>query len=370
MFKYRPHRGSLDESMKEAKEFITMDQMFDYIVKFDPLQILQKEDLYISEDHGKDIRIDWKESRYVMAKRYGKNDYPQPIGLCSMECFYSLEDFTKAKDIYIGGISRHHLLKMLYDAAKPYDKTISIDEAVDALHSTLDMITELKGKRLYVNVFGKEFDGTEYDKINGIGLSYHIITYMRHHLLYGKYPWETGIPVWENGIPDFDGDRLDVIYKVPKTNIPDAMTDKEDKLKFGQTLAKVEADRETALKSFKTEMGATMEPELVKQYKDILKNKDDSIVTTPVQNVYEVTCSVGLDVDFILIRAISEMEAWDKFWQHFKDEPNLNHEDFGSKEDYKYSGGYWKKKGSIVSITIEPIKATSDFLYIGGGRTV
>lgn len=204
MFKYRPHRGSLDEAMKEAKEFITMDQMFDYIVKADPLQILQKEDLYISKDHGKDIRIDWKESRYVMAKRYGKNDYPLPIGLCSMECFYSPEDFTKAKDIYIGGISRHHLLKMLYDAAKPYDKTISIDEAADALHNTVDMVTELKGKKLYVNVFGKEFDGTAYDKINGIGLSYHIVTYMRHHLLFGKYPWENGIPV-------FDGDRLDVL---------------------------------------------------------------------------------------------------------------------------------------------------------------
>lgn len=204
MFKYRAHRGSLDEAMKEAKEFITMDQMFDYIVKTDPLQILQKEDLYISEDHGKDIRIDWSESRYVMAKRYGKNDYPLPVGLCSMEDFYIPEDFTKAKDIYIGGISRHHLLKMLYDAAKPYDKTISIVEAADALHNTVDMVTELKGKRLYVNVFGKKFDGTAYDKINGIGLSYRIVTYMRHHLLFGKYPWE-------QGIPDFDGDHLDTL---------------------------------------------------------------------------------------------------------------------------------------------------------------
>lgn len=29
-----------------------------------------------------------------------------------------------------------------------------------------------------------------------------------------------------------------------------------------------------------------------------------------------------------------------------------------------------KKKGSIVSITIETINSTSDFQYIGGGRTV
>lgn len=301
MFKYRPHRGSLDESMKEAKEFITMDQMFDYIVMVDPLHVLQKEDLYISKDHCKDTRIDWSESRYVMAKRYGKNDYPLPVGICSMEDTCIPEYFAKANAIYIGGFSRHRLLKMLYDAAKPYDKTISIDEAADALKNTVDMITELKGKKLYVNVFGKEFDGTAYDKINGIGLSYRIVTYMRHHLLFGKYPWE-------QGIPNFDGDVLDTI------TLPS--------------------------------------------------------VSNESSKMYKVTCSVGLDVDFILIRATSEVDAWDKFWEHFKDEPNLNHEDFGSKEDYEYGRGYWKRKGSIVSITIETMNSASDFQYIGGGRTV
>ena len=352
MFKYRPHRGSLDESMKEAKEFITMDQMFDYIVMVDPLHVLQKEDLYISEDHGKDIRIDWSESRYVMAKRYGKNDYPLPVGICSMEDTCIPEYFAKANAIYIGGFSRHRLLKMLYDAAKPYDKTISIDEAADALKNTVDMITELKGKKLYVNVFGKEFDGTAYDKINGIGLSYRIVTYMRHHLLFGKYPWE-------EGIPNFDGDLLDVV----KLN-------KEDKYNFAQALADVEADRKSKLESFKTKMAAEMGSKLENLYKDILKGNKVGLVTIPVQNVYKVTCSVGLDVDFILIRATSEIDAWDKFWEHFNDEPNLNHEDFGSKDDYEYTRGYWKRKGSIVSITIETMNSASDFQYIGGGRTV
>lgn len=306
MFKYRPQRGTLEDSMKEAREFITMDQMFDYIVKSDPFHALQKEDLSISEDLGKDDRIDWTETRNVLTKRYGKDVYdtPQAIGWCSMEGFYNQAYFTKAKNIYIGDISRHHLLKMLYDAAKPYDKTISIEEAADALHNTVDVVTQLKGKRLYVNVFGKEFDGTEYDKINGIGLSYHIVRYMGINLLCGKHPWELGIS-------DFDGDLLDIIHKVSKAKL-----------------------------------------------------------TIPVQNVYKVTCSVGFDIDLILIRATSEMEAWDKFWKHFKDEPNLNHEDFGSKEDYEYTRGYWKKNGGNVSITIEPINTASDFLYIGGGRNV
>ena len=352
MFKYRPHRGALEDAMKEAHEFITMDQMFDYIVRSDPFHALRKEDLSITENLGKDDRIDWSETRNVLTKRYGKDVYdtPQAIGWCSMEDFYNPAYFTEAKNIYIGGISRHHLLKMLYDAAKPYDKTISIEEAVDALHSTLDVVTQLKGKRLYINVFGKEFDGTEYDKINGIGLSYHIVTYMRYHLLYGKHPWEIGIP-------DFDGDQLDVL-------------DKKDKYNFAQTLADVEDDRKSELESFKTSIAAEMGSKLENLCKDVLKSKDGSIVTTPVQNVYKVTCSVGFEIDLILISATSEMEAWNKFWEHFKDEPNLNHEDFGSKEEYEYGRGYWKKRGSIVSITIEPINTTSDFLYIGGGRSV
>ena len=347
MFKYRPQRGTLEDSMKEAKEFITMDQMFDYIVKSDPLHLLQKEDLSISEDLGKDDRIDWAETRNVLTKRYGKDVYdtPQAIGWCSMEGFYNSSYESKAKNIYIGGISRHHLLKMLYDAAKPYDKTISIEEAVDALHSTLDVVTQLRGKRLYVNVFGNEFDGTEYDKINGIGLSYNIVTYMRYHLLCGKHPWELGIP-------NFDGDLLDVLDKVSKAN------------------AKVEADQKSELELFKARIITTMESELDKLSEYISKNKDGSTLTIPVQNVYKVTCYVGLDVNFILIRATSEIDAWNTFWKHLKDEPTLDHEKFGSKEDYEYTRGYWKKRSGNVSIDIEPIKATSDFVYIGRGRNV
>ena len=53
MFKYRPHRGTLEDAMKEEKTFITMDQMFDYIVKSDPFHSLQKEDLSISDNLGK-----------------------------------------------------------------------------------------------------------------------------------------------------------------------------------------------------------------------------------------------------------------------------------------------------------------------------
>lgn len=381
MFRYRPHRGSFEDAMKEAREFITMDQMFDYIVNTDPFHLLQKEDLSISENLGKDDRIDWSECRNVLTKRYGKDVYdtPQAIGWCSMEDFYHPEYESEAKNINIDCISRHHLLKMLYDAAKPYDKTISIREAADALHNTIDVVTKFKDKKLCVNVFGKEFDGTQYDKINGIGLSYHIVTYMRYHQIWGKFPWEQGImpeqiePKDDHSptLPFSDPSRLQEIFdKVSQNNkIPDEMIDKENKYDFGQSLAKIEADKQEKLKLFKNRMIAKLEPELEEIYKSALKTID-SRISIPVQIVYKVTCNVGFDTDFILIKATDEREAWNKFWEHAADEPNLNHDDLGSKENYTHVRGYWKKKGSIVSITIEPIHPTTDFLYIGGGRNV
>ena len=377
MFRYRPHRSTLEDAMKEAREFITMDQMFDYIVNTDPFHLLQKEDLSISENLGKDDRIDWSECRNVLTKRYGKDVYdtPQAIGWCSMEDYNN----PSPQNILIAGLSRHHLLKMLYDAAKPYDKTISIKEAVDALHNTIDVVTKLKGKKLCVNVFGKYLDSTEYDKINGIGLAYHIICEMRYKQLWGKHPWEQGImpeqiePKDDHSptLPFSDPSRLQEIFdKVSQNNkIPDEMIVKENKYDFGQSLAKIEADKQEKLELFKNRMIAKLEPELEEIYKSALKTID-SRISIPVQNVYKVTCNIGFDTDFILIKATDEHEAWNKFWEHAADEPNLNHDDLGSKENYTHVRGYWKKKGSIVSITIEPIHPTTDFLYIGGGRNV
>ena len=379
MFRYRPQRGSLEDSMREAKEFITMDQMFDYIVNTDPFHLLRKEDLSISENLGKDDRIDWSECRNVLTKRYGNDVYdtPQAIGWCSMEDY---NHPSPQQNILISGLSRHHLLKQLYDAAKPYDKIITLNEAADALHNTIDVVTKLKDKRLCVNVFGKYFDGAQYDKINGIGLSYHIICEMRYKQLWGKHPWEQGImpeqiePKDDHSptLPFSDPSRLQEIFdKVSRNNkIPDAMIDKENKYEFGQSLAKIEEDKQQKLELFKNRMVEKLEPELVNLYKSILKDTRGSRISIPVQIVYKVTCNVGFDTDFILIKATDEREAWNKFWEHAADEPNLNHDDLGSKENYEHVRGSWKKRGSIVSITIEPIHPTTDFLYIGGGRNV
>lgn len=85
MVKYRPHRRTLDEAMSEMQQFTSVQDMFESIAKDCPL--FDKEDLSITEDMGKDSRIDWKECRYVCTRRMGaeKYDIPQCIGMCSIE---------------------------------------------------------------------------------------------------------------------------------------------------------------------------------------------------------------------------------------------------------------------------------------------
>lgn len=89
MIKYRPHKGSLSESINEEKEFDTVDQMYDFILSdWNPgHKFFDRGDLSISKDFGRDKRINWKECRYVCTKRIGKDKYdiPQCIGYCSIE---------------------------------------------------------------------------------------------------------------------------------------------------------------------------------------------------------------------------------------------------------------------------------------------
>ena len=91
MIKYRPHRGSLIDAMKEEKTFNTIDEMYNYVLSewnnsgFG--ELFNKEELSITETLGVDERIDWKEYRYVCTNRMGNKtfDIPQCIGMCSIE---------------------------------------------------------------------------------------------------------------------------------------------------------------------------------------------------------------------------------------------------------------------------------------------
>ena len=95
MIIYRPHRGSLIDAMKEAKEFETLDEMKDYIVD-DWDGFIKKDDIVLSEETHDDNRIGWKNVKHVCTKGILEydgtyKDYiklyntPQCIGMCSEE---------------------------------------------------------------------------------------------------------------------------------------------------------------------------------------------------------------------------------------------------------------------------------------------
>lgn len=89
MIKYRPHRGSLADAMKEYHEFETIDEMKQYIVS-QHNGMISINDIVITEDYGEDKRIGWKESRHICIKKFGNEDYialygtPQCIAWCDL----------------------------------------------------------------------------------------------------------------------------------------------------------------------------------------------------------------------------------------------------------------------------------------------
>ena len=103
MIKYRPHRATLQDAMKEAREFENYDELKRFVVdewtrKSDwigePPYLYCTEppfaesDIVIGDVLGDDDRIGWKNVRHVCTKRYGSKDYmklygcPQCIGMC------------------------------------------------------------------------------------------------------------------------------------------------------------------------------------------------------------------------------------------------------------------------------------------------
>jgi hypothetical protein len=84
MIKYRPHRGGLADSMAEAREFATIDEMKEYIYKIwndkPGKEWFSIEDIVIGKSIGNDDRIGWKNVRHVCIKRFGNEDYIEKYG--------------------------------------------------------------------------------------------------------------------------------------------------------------------------------------------------------------------------------------------------------------------------------------------------
>ena len=96
MIIFRPHRKLLDEAMAEAKEFNTVEEMKEHIVKLwhegwgGYKELFTVDDIVINEESAvNDERIGWEDSMYVCVKRMGDEDYmkkygtPQCIGMCA-----------------------------------------------------------------------------------------------------------------------------------------------------------------------------------------------------------------------------------------------------------------------------------------------
>lgn len=85
MIKYRPHRGTLEDSMNEAKEFNSLDEMYEYIVKNNEF-IFNTSSLFVGDEIIYDKRNTWN-TRYVMCKNYAGKELKNPIciGMCSIE---------------------------------------------------------------------------------------------------------------------------------------------------------------------------------------------------------------------------------------------------------------------------------------------
>lgn len=90
MIIYRPHRGSLMDSINEVMEFENEHQMKLHIVK-DWNGFIEYEDIVIGGSMGVDDRINWGEIFPVCTKRCNSEDYlikygcPQCIGMMAYE---------------------------------------------------------------------------------------------------------------------------------------------------------------------------------------------------------------------------------------------------------------------------------------------
>ena len=94
MIIYRPHRGTLENSLKEANEFETEEEMKQYIYEYyknllPGITALQTDDIVIDEEVVDDDRCGWHDTRDVCVKRLWEEDYmekygcPQCIGFCA-----------------------------------------------------------------------------------------------------------------------------------------------------------------------------------------------------------------------------------------------------------------------------------------------
>ena len=104
MIIFRPHRSSLDETMKEAKEFDDVEKMKEYIVELwnrkwhGSQKLFTTDDIVINKESAvNDDRIGWEDSMYVCVKRMGSEDYIKNMGYLNASEYVQLNIRNKKK---------------------------------------------------------------------------------------------------------------------------------------------------------------------------------------------------------------------------------------------------------------------------------
>lgn len=93
MIVYRPHRGSLEDAMKEVKTFDNWYQMTHYIANNWNLavgkKVIDPDDIVMADNTVNDDRVGWKDVHAVLVTRIGNENFmetyehPQCIGYCT-----------------------------------------------------------------------------------------------------------------------------------------------------------------------------------------------------------------------------------------------------------------------------------------------
>lgn len=95
MIVYRPHRGSLEDAMKEVKTFDNWYQMTHYIANNWNLavgkKVIDPDDIVMDDKPVNDDRVGWKDVHMVLVTRIGNDNFmeeygnPQCIGYCTYD---------------------------------------------------------------------------------------------------------------------------------------------------------------------------------------------------------------------------------------------------------------------------------------------
>lgn len=85
--------------------------------------------------------------------------------------------------------------------------------------------------------------------------------------------------------------------------------------------------------------------------------------------LFRVVIQKGLDVDILLVKAKDAEDAFEEFWKHYKDEPNIEDYDFGNKDEYaKIEDNTYRNSETSISLTIEELK-DAPLTYISSSKS-